>query len=87
MEVLCYLWFILHLLWALTLLTRERTCSPVSTWNANVVTFVPADVLKHKYNLRCDIGSRNTDPEYRLIYNKNIYMNTFFNIYRSNSIQ
>ena len=77
---LCYQWFILHVLWVLTLLTRERTCSPVSTWNANVVTFVPADVLKRKYNLRWDIASRNADPEYRIIYTKNIYMNTILNI-------
>ena len=64
----------------LTLLTRERTCSPVSTWNANVVSFVPADVLKRKYNLRWDIGSRSADSEYRLIYTKNSYMNTVLNI-------
>ena len=40
-----------------------------------MVTFVPADVQKRKYNLRWDIGSRSADPEYRLIYTKNIYMN------------
>ena len=41
---------------------------------------MPADVQKHKYDLRWDIGSRNADPEYRLIYTKNIYMNTVLNI-------
>ena len=69
-----------HLLWALSLLTRERTCSPVSKRNADVVTVVPAGVLKLKYNLRWNIGSHNADPEYRVIYTKNIYMNTVLNI-------
>ena len=41
---------------------------------------MPPDVLKRKYNIRWDIGSRNADPEYRLNYTKNIYMNTVLNI-------
>ena len=41
---------------------------------------MPADVLKRNYNLQWDIGSRNADPEYKLTYTKNIYMNAVLNI-------
>ena len=78
------MWVVLSMIYIASLMsintTRERTCSPVSTWNANVVTFVPADVLKRKYDLRWGIGSHSDDPEYRLTYTNNIYMNIVLNM-------
>ena len=78
------MWVVLSMIYIASLMsiktTRERTCSPVSTWNANVVTFVPADVLKRKYDLRWGIGSHSDDSEYRLTYTNNIYMNIVLNM-------
>ena len=56
--------------------------SPVSIWNvANLVNFVPVDVLARR-----DINSYNDDSYFRFNSTKNLYLNTIFEAFTSNSI-